>query len=371
MKITFFGDICPTDDYRKAFDDLSGKSLFNNVLEFIEDSDFTICNFECPATEEKTAIKKCGPSLKAKKQDLTLLKNIGITAVSLANNHTLDYGVQGFLDTTLACEENGVQYFGAQIKGDKGKNKLVLKKGGEIVTIFSFAEEEFNYSVKEKTGAIKFDPYYSLDEISEAKKNGKVVVLYHGGIEYYRYPSPLLRKKCLRMAEKGADLILCQHSHIIGTKELKDDSFILYGQGNSVFGYREDSQTWNQGLVVVFDTQQGVSLKLIRADEHGVKKADEKASAEILSNIESESQKINPQFVEEKWQEFCETKSALYYPMLYGKGRIFNKLNRITKNKMIKACISKKKKMVTMNLIRCDSHNEVLKTLLGRDYNKY
>ena len=54
--------------------------------------------------------------------------------------------------------------------------------------------------------------------------------------------------------------------------------------------------------------------------------------------------------------------------MLYGKGRIFNKANRITKNKLFNVIFSKKKKMTTMNLIRCDAHNEVVKTLLEKDY---
>lgn len=367
MKILFFGDVCPTDDYRKLFDDESGKSLFGDTLDLIKNSDFTVCNFECPATDSEKAILKCGPSLKAKPQDVKMLKNAGVNAVSLANNHTLDYGVKGFTDTINTLDNEGVKYFGASLNGNE-TDRVVFEKDGEVVTVFSFAEEEFNYSKTEKTGAIHFDPYESLDKIAEAKKVGKVVVLYHGGIEYFRHPTPLLRKKCLKMVEKGADLVLCQHSHIIGTAETYNDGFILYGQGNSVFGVRENSATWNKGLAVTFDTEHGVYMELIKATKNGLIRGTENETAEELKDIKSESEKITPEFIEKEWLKFCNGKKASYYPMLFGKGRIYNKLNRILKNKLADKLIGKRKKMTTMNLIRCDAHREVVTTVLEKDY---
>ena len=368
MKILFLGDICPTDDYRELFDDISGKALFHDLKKAIDDADFSICNFECPATNETRAIKKCGPSLKAKPQDLVMLKNAGINAVSLANNHILDYGVKGLRDTLENCENYGISYFGIENEGQKENDRLLLTKDGETVTIFSFAEEEFNYQKTTSTGAVKFDPYEDFDKIREAKKKGKVIVLYHGGIEYYRYPSPLLRKKCLKMVEAGADLVLCQHSHIIGTMEQVGDAFILYGQGNSIFGYRESSNSWNQGLIVLFDTQSGTFLDVIEAKKDGVYKAAEDSRIKVLAEMKTLSNGWTADFIELEWEKFCSEKKALYYPMLYGKGRVFNKCNRLTKNKLVDLFFNKKKKMVTMNLIRCDSHNEVVTKLLEKDY---
>ena len=368
MKILFFGDICPTNDYRELFDDISGELLFQNIKDRINDADFAVCNFECPATNADRAIKKCGPSLKAKPQDLKMLKNAGIDAVSLANNHILDYGIMGLEDTIASCNEHDVSYFGLELKGTLDRDRLVLKKDEEIVTVFSFAEQEFNYVKKEKTGAVQFDPYDTFDKIRAAKEKGKVIVLYHGGIEYYRYPSPLLRKKCLKMVEAGADVILCQHSHIIGTMEKVGNSFILYGQGNSIFGYRANSNSWNEGLTVFFDTQEGLSLDVIVARKDGVYKAEEDRKKQIINDMEILSKNWTMEFIEGEWEKFCVNKQALYYPLLYGKGRIYNKCNRWAKNKLFNILINKKKKMTTMNLIRCDAHNEVVKTLLEKDF---
>lgn len=368
MKILFGGDICPTDDYRKLFDDETGISLFHDVKNMVEGVDYVVCNFECPATNETKPIKKCGPSLKAKPQDLKMLKSVGVSAISLSNNHVLDYGTKGLSDTIKTANEADVLYFGVQVDGDLKNNKLVFKKGDEVVTVLSYSEEEFNFCKADKTGAIHFDPYTSFDEIKQAKKLGKVVVLYHGGIEYYRYPSPLLRKKCLKMVEAGADAVLCQHSHIIGTYEKVDNSSILYGQGNFVFGYRPNSKTWNEGLSVLFDTEKGIVFDVVVAKEDGIYLASEDYKNNVLTGIDQLSSGWSNEFLEEKFKEFCEKKKALYYPMLYGKGRIFNKANRITKNKLFNVLFNKKKKMTTMNLIRCDAHNEVVKTLLEKDY---
>ena len=86
--------------------------------------------------------------------------------------------------------------------------------------------------------------------------------------------------------------------------------------------------------------------------------------------IKSQSEKITPEFIEKEWLKFCNGKKASYYPMLFGKGRIYNKLNRILKNKLADKLIGKRKKMTTMNLIRCDAHKEVVTTLLEKDYEK-
>ena len=75
------------------------------------------------------------------------------------------------------------------------------------------------------------------------------IVLYHGGKEYYRYPSPNLQKTCRKLVEKGADLVICQHSHCIGCEEKYQDGTIVYGQGNFLFDHG-DNEYWNTSLLV-------------------------------------------------------------------------------------------------------------------------
>ncbi|WP_371315358.1 CapA family protein, partial [uncultured Duncaniella sp.] len=61
------------------------------------------------------------------------------------------------------------------------------------------------------------------------------------------------------MVDCGADLISCQHSHCIGTIEQYNGSTIVYGQGNSVFGYRDGDNSWNRGLLLQVEFQKAGS----------------------------------------------------------------------------------------------------------------
>src|SRR5690606_29065463 len=111
------------------------------------------------------------------------------------------------------------------------------------------AEHEFSIASVDSPGANPFDPLESLDHIADLKNEcDYVVVLYHGGKEHYRYPSPYLQKVCRKMADKGANLVICQHSHCIGCFEVYKDSTLVYGQGNFIFN-KHDNEYWKTSIL--------------------------------------------------------------------------------------------------------------------------
>jgi poly-gamma-glutamate synthesis protein (capsule biosynthesis protein) len=91
-----------------------------------------------------------------------------------------------------------------------------------------------------------------MHDIREAKKNADyVIVIYHGGKEHCEYPSPRLLRLCREMIECGANVVLTQHSHCIGSYEEYEGGHILYGQGNFHFPHTDDvPANWYQGLLV-------------------------------------------------------------------------------------------------------------------------
>ena len=133
-----------------------------------------------------------------------------------------------------------------------------------------------------------------------------MIVLYHGGKEYCQYPSPRLRKLCQAMVRKGADLVLCQHSHCVGTYERYEGGHILYGQGN--FHYTEpcDEEVWYTGLAVRYDTRENtVAFTPLRAGEYSIRLAED--GEEILSQLERRSGKLRDGQWLEEWRAFCES----------------------------------------------------------------
>ena len=354
--LTILGDICP----------LQNNHPFNLTIE----GDFIVGNLECALTNCPVPIKKAGPVLFAPTSFTADLKSAGISALSLANNHIRDCGDKGIQSTIEACLQNGIKVFGAAGSKEEAAKPLIVEENGRKVAIISFAEREFNGIREGSSGANVFDPYDSFDIISNVKKTvDAVIVLYHGGIEHYIYPSPLLKKKCRKMVRSGADVVLCQHSHCIGTRETYLDGEILYGQGNSVFGFRKGNDAWNHGLVArihISESKVKVSYEVLEAKEDGtVSYAQEDVSNKILSKFESESIHVaDDSFLDKEWRTFCRKQKSSYLPMIFGLGSNFNRLNRVMKNGFVDAFYSQRQKNVTHNIIRCDAHREVLETIL-------
>lgn len=360
LRITIFGDICPVD----------GMKPFNVS---IDKDEITVGNLECALTNKPQPVKKAGPVLYAAEEFATSLKEWGFYAVSLANNHIRDCGDEGVRSTLAACKKNGILTFGAgETEAEAGK-PLIIEKNGMKVAFLSFSEKEFNYVHDDKAGAIAFDPYESLDKIREVRKEvDALIVLYHGGIEHYIYPSPLLKKKCRKMLEAGADVVLCQHSHCIGTREKYGNGEILYGQGNSLFGYRKGDDSWNHGLLVRLDVaENGVKVKydvLETSEDSAVGLASEEGAERILNKFELESAKLSDEaFLNQSWKEFCRRNKASYLAMVLGFGTNANRVNRLLKNGLVGLMYSRRELNVTHNIIRCDAHKEVLETILD-DY---
>ena len=360
MNVIVFGDICP----------VSGQMSLNIASG---SDDILIGNLECPLTDKPKPIKKAGPVLYCQQDIASKLQAAGFYAVSLANNHIRDCGDDGVFNTIRVCGESGLRTFGAGSTQDSALEPLIIEKDGLKVGLISFAEREFNYAKKGKAGAAVFDPYDSFDRISELKQSvDAVIVLYHGGIEHYIYPTPLLQKKCRKMVDAGADVVLCQHSHCIGTRENYKGGEILYGQGNSVFGYKDGDDSWNYGLIVTLEITKSEVKAVYDVLENKQDGSTCLASVEkrnsILSYFNHESDRLaDDMFLKEQWNLFCQERKSLYMGMLLGFSKNTNRLNRILQNAIVKLFYTKKQLNIIHNIVRCDAHEEVIETLL-EDY---
>ena len=351
------GDICP----------VNGQMSLNVSLG---SDDVLIGNLECPLIDNPTPIEKTGPVLYSQQGLASKLKKFGFDAVSLANNHIRDCGDEGVYKTITLCNDNGIKTFGAGQTQEEALRPFVIENDGLKVGVISFAEREFNYAKKGKAGAAVFDPYDSFERIATLKKSvDAVIVLYHGGIEHYIYPTPLLQKKCRKMVDAGADVVLCQHSHCIGTRENYNGGEILYGQGNSVFGYRKGDDSWNYGLIVkisLSETNLKVDYDVLENKPDGtVSLVEGEVRSKVLESFEFQSSKIhNSEYIENEWKKFCKERESLYMPLLLGFGKNSNRLNRLLGNAIVRLFYSKRQLNIIHNIIRCDAHEEVLETLL-------
>ncbi|MEO9021799.1 MAG: CapA family protein [Ginsengibacter sp.] len=373
--ITICGDICPTQDTEPYFKSGDHKKLFGNCIPFFNSSGLLMGNLEFPIIDNGKGIVKSGPVLKGDDNYIDIFKKSGFHVLGLANNHIKDCGEEGVKNTMAVCTQNGISYVGAGENISKAKIPLIREVNGKKIGILAFAEQEFNIATEDEYGANYLDVYDDFDAIRGFKNEvDYLIILYHGGIEYYEYPSPLLQKRCRKMIDSGADLVTCQHSHCIGTTEKYHSGNIVYGQGNTLFGYRKGSESWNEGLLlqITLPEEKSISSQLdfipVVANVTGVELMAEKKAKERLEKFFDQSLMIaDKEFIKKSWLEFCNKKKTLYMPFIFGFNRILIHSNRILKNEIVKGLFSKQKLRVVTNLIRCESHKEVLDTIFQNE----
>jgi poly-gamma-glutamate synthesis protein (capsule biosynthesis protein) len=253
MEILIAGDLAPTPTQSNI--ELFNKPNLENMLgeellSLWNHADARIFNLETPLIDKENPIDKCGPNLITPTSTIKGIKDLNPSLVTLANNHILDQGEHGLFATQNILLKNNIPYIGAGGNLSKASQPHIFNQDVIKVGVYACAEHEFSIATEKTAGANPFDPLESLDHISSLKRNcDYVIVLYHGGKEHYRYPSPYLQKVCHKIVDKGADLIICQHSHCIGCFEEYQNSTIVYGQGNFVFN-KQDNEFWNSGLII-------------------------------------------------------------------------------------------------------------------------
>ncbi len=319
MKALLMGDVCPTMATNPLFNKKDINALFSDAVTLFKGNDVNIVNLECAITESEKSILKFGPPLKACKNTAYTLKELGVNYCGLSNNHIFDYGIKGVIDTIDALEKAGITHTGFGENYEASRKNLVIEKNGEKLCIITVCEHEYSYALPNRMGSRPFDEYDTIEDVRNAKAQcDRVIVMYHGGKEQCRYPSPRLRRLCHALAKNGADVVLCQHSHCIGCYEEINGCHILYGQGNFHFNKAEFlspalSEYWNTSLAVKYDTKDSkinfvplivkdVSVEIAKGDE----------AKEIMDSFNNRCEELKNGSWKESWNEFCISEKEKY-----------------------------------------------------------
>ena len=295
-------------------------------MSLFEGNDINFINLECAITEREESIEKIGPALKAPFELAEVLASVGVNYCGLSNNHSFDFGKAGMEDTFRALNAAGITYTGFGNNDEDARRNLVIEKDGERISLIAVCEKEYTYALEDRMGARAYDEYDTMEDIRVAKANSdRVIVIYHGGKEHCKFPSPRLRKLCHAMAKNGADVILGQHSHCISCYENVNGTHILYGQGN--FHFVRDSffsetsfDMWNTSLAVFYDTKSNAIefVPLIANNDcDGLRMPTDSEKKEILSAFEARNEMLKNGEWKTGWQEFCQSVAKSYRKYAY------------------------------------------------------
>lgn len=316
MKTLLLGDLSPTIITDSLFKEQNTEKLFFDTIDLFDGNDVNFVNLECALTDHDTPIKKFGPPLKACAEVAKVLKSIGVNVCGLSNNHIFDFGRKGVTDTIKALDEAGLTYTGWGDNYEDSRKDLIIEKDREKIAIIAVCEHEYSYALDDRMGSRPFDVFDTIEDIRNAKaKADRVIVIYHGGKEYCRYPSPRLHKACRAMARAGADVVLCQHTHCISCYEEYDGCHILYGQGNWHFVKPafQTPECWGSGLAVKYDTKSHeIEFVPYVNYETGIKLAQGEEKEEIMKGFAERNQSLADGTWRDGWGEFCNSVKDLY-----------------------------------------------------------
>lgn len=369
MQLIIAGDLVPTQSNIDLFNKADTKSLLGEELYSLwESTDMRIFNLEVPLTDKEEHIPKCGPNLIAPTSTINGIKALNPSLLTLANNHILDQGELGFKSTQDILNKNNIPFIGIGNNLSEASKPYIIQQDGLRIGVYNCAEHEFTIATEKTPGANPFDPLESLDHIHNLKsKCDYVIALYHGGKEHYRYPSPYLQKVCRKITQKGADLVLCQHSHCIGCLEKYEKSTIVYGQGNFIFDDC-DSEYWQTSLLIKIEVNNGFNIEYVPIvkKKNVVRLAEGEVEKEILSAFYKRSEDIlQEEFINKEYQKFSEKYSELYLRGFSGFGKWLSRLDRRLLNGiLLKGRYNKNKLLAIQNYIECEAHRELVLTSL-------
>lgn len=367
MKIIIGADIVPTLSNQSIFENAKMEQIIDdNLFQILKNADYRIFNLEVPLTDKKTPIKKCGPNLIGSTKSVAGLTQLGIDFLTLSNNHILDQGEQGLWSTAEQLDRVNIAYAGIGHTPDEAAKPYIIKLEGKKVGIYCCAEHEFSIVSDKQAGANPFDPLESLDHIASLKTQcDYVICLYHGGKEHYRYPSPNLQSTCRKIVEKGADLVICQHTHCVGCEEQWQDGTIVYGQGNFIFDHSE-SEFWQTSVLVSVDiSKKQIEYIPLQKNGKGVKLAIDADATKILAGMRKRSEEIQQiGFVKKQYNAFAMQTRELYLKIgdPIATTFVFRIINKLSGHKLMPWYLNrklKKNREFFINFIECEAHREL------------
>ena len=367
MNILIGADLVPTSRNIDLF--ASGDTLTllgDDLNNIIQNADYRIFNLEVPLTDREKPIPKCGPNLIAPTKCFAGYKAMHVDLLTLANNHILDQDQQGLESTCSVLDAAGIAYTGVGQTPEEAAKPYIFECDGKRIGVYACAEHEFSIVTEHSAGANPIDLLESPDHIASLKAHcDYVIVLYHGGKEHYRYPSPNLQKVCRKLVEKGADLVICQHSHCIGCEEKYQGGIIVYGQGNFLFDASEN-EFWQTGLLVQITDGFEINYIPLKKNGSGVKCADNAEADIILKEFYYRGVEIKDAlFLQEKYEQFAASYLDSYLLTLSGFGnklmfRVINKLSHYRFKKwFVRRWYQKKTHLTIQNYVECEAHREL------------
>ena len=241
-------------------DEELGKTVFDKVAPYFQKSDVNFCNLESALSSKGNPQAGRYAAFRSFPSMIEVLKKGKIDFVSVANNHSIDYGWEALSDTLDLLRQNGIGFSGGGRNIEEARKPALVEKKGFTVGLLSYTANvntPFGFKASEEReglAPIRISPFFQPDHTNqediEAMRSDVrqwraqvdfLVVSFHWGISEGGTHTVALHQKVIgrHAVNAGADLVLGHHSHALQAVEIYRSKPICYGLGNFVFALEE------------------------------------------------------------------------------------------------------------------------------------
>lgn len=290
--IILTGDVLFANAFKAAYD-AGGieKVVSPELLEQLNEADILMVNNEFPFSDrgepmaDKQFTFRCSPSY------VKALYEMGVDIVSLANNHTLDYGRVALSDTFQALDGAGILYGGAGDSTARAKEVQVVEVNGKRYGFIAVSRVVPSVDWKIENGTpgmfTCYDAAALIEVIKEAKQTCDFVTVFpHWGTEYSEQPNTVQRELAKQCMDAGADLIVGAHTHCLEGIQFMDGKPVFYSLGNFIFGQSIDRSAAVK-VTVTADGAVSYALIPVYASDGQTKQMDDNAAQSLFTYMES------------------------------------------------------------------------------------
>lgn len=281
-------------------------SAFRDVQPLLDKADIALVNLECVLSgcgeffdkgESRPYYYRAPPAM------AEVLVKSGITAVTVANNHAMDFGPEALAEQAGILAQTGIACAGSGADAEQAMQASYLRVGQYVVALLSFATDQEPLAAGESRWGI-FQTELDRDAvrrvqpaIEAARECADVVIVSpHWGLNWKEAPSEEVRRLAWALIDLGADAVLGHSAHILQGVEVYRGKPIVYDMGTLLFDFVNESRMRHSALFELMIGERGIERLIVHPVElerAKVRPATAEESANTLSLIETLSRNLD------------------------------------------------------------------------------
>lgn len=289
IRLLFAGDLLLTEVLQEKYARQGiGAAASEELLSLLQSADVFMVNQEFPFGVTGEAMEDKEYTFRVPPEYVSVLQELGIRVVTLANNHTLDFGRSPLSETLHTLDAAGILRVGAGENLEEASAPRMIEAGGKTIAFLGASRVipvgSWNAGASQSGLFTTYDPALLVKKIQETRPNCDFLAVYvHWGVEYESMPEEYQRELARAYIDAGADAVIGSHPHVLQGIEYYQGKPIFYSLGNFIFS----NGTYETMMAELTLDENGCRVRLIPLRSTGNQMSIREDGAGFFPQIES------------------------------------------------------------------------------------